>query len=976
MDREVGHSRLRSPAVLHIAPIVLIVVLGVGGYLLTSRTIRSDRDAAASRRAQVETVHTQEVLGRARAFLAGLADVLATQRRAGQATFATWASGTAAGVGLDDVLWVQSVPARDRRRYERRLGVPFRRLTPSGRLERAPAAASYLPVIFSSGTRPELRPGVDVASLPGLAGAIRDRASIFAVGASKPGLLGSEPGFYLLEAATYGPGPQTGGFLVAFVPKGWFTTTLGGDPRRLAISQGGTLIDGDIASVQASASFAMLGRRWRIDVAPDPPTALQSMLPWLALAWPVAAGGVVFLVGRAIALRRRAQHDVERIFELSLDLLAVIGFDGYYRRVNPAFERTLGYTRQELLSRPYADFLHPDDLEAARDVFAEIVRGREVTQFENRFICADGSARWLQWSARTVPEQGVIYGIARDVTDRRRVDAELREAQRTAEARGAALRVRVDEQAALRRVATLVARGVSSNAILDAVAAEVTGLLETDATTLVRYEPGDAAALLAVHGELGPRVPVGTRLPLNGESVVASVRRTGRPARLDRIDDSVGLMASRARETGIRSAVGAPISLEGRLWGGVFAAWAEREPPLPDVEGRMAEFTELVATAIANAESRAELRVHAEEQAALRRVATLVAHGVPPAAIFSAVAEEIAVIAPTDSVQIFRYESDGTAVAVATWSNLPERLEVGTRYAPGGENLPTIVLRTGRAARIDDASRTTGTPVPNIRRLGLRSAVGSPIVVEGRLWGVVVAATAQAQPIPPDTEQRVGGFTELVATAIANADSRAQLAASRARVVAAANEERRRIVRDLHDGAQQRLVHAVITLKLALRELGPRHDRVEALVREALDQASDANAELRELVHGILPGVLTSGGLRSGVDALVSRSSLPVAADVTPERFPPAIEATAYFVVSEALTNVVKHAGARHAEVKAAVDDGTLRLEVRDDGGGGADPRRGSGLTGLRDRVEALNGTIEIASAAGRGTSLVARIPI
>ena len=976
MDRVFRRSWFRSTGSLRVALPILTVLLGVGGYLLTSTTIRHDRDAAAARRAQVETVQAQEVLGRARAYVAGLANVLASEPTPGQARFARWASGTSASVGLDDVLWVQSVPHSERRPYERRLGIPITRLTASGRFERAPAAGSYLPATFTSRTRPELRPGVDVSNFPGLAAAIRDRATIFAVGASRPGSLGGEPGFYLLEAASFARGPHSRGYLVAFVPQGWFTTTLGGDPRLVTISQDGRRIEGELDSADATASFETLGRRWRIDVGREPPSELQSTLPWLAFSWPFAVAVIVFLVGRAITLRRRAQRDVERIFELSLDLLAIIGFDGQYRAVNPAFQRTLGYSPQELLFRPYSDFVHPEDLESSREAFADVVVGKEITQFENRFICADGSERWLEWSARPVPDQRVIYGIARDVTERRRVDAELREAQRTAEARGAELHVRVEEQAALRRVATLVARGVSSTTILDAVAAEVSGLLRTEATSLLRFEPDGAATVLAIRGEMVADTPVGTRFTPDAEGVAAAVLRTGRPARTETCGDVPGVVAARARELGIRSGVGAPISLEGRLWGGMFAAWTEPEPPLADAELRMAQFTELVATAIANAESRSELQVRAEEQAALRRVATLVGRGVSPAEIFSAVAEEVAVIGPTDAVHIYRYEPDGTAVAVATWSNLPEKMRLGTRHAVGGYNLPTVVLRTGRAARIDDTAQTTGSPAAIVRRLGIRSAVGSPIVVEGRLWGVVTAATAKPHPIPADTEQRIAGFTELVATAIANAESGAQLAASRARIVAAADETRRRVVRDLHDGAQQRLVHAVITLKLALRELEPHDGRAEALVSEALGHAENANSELRELVHGILPGVLTSGGLRAGVDALVSRSSVPVTVDVCPQRFPSAIEATAYFVASEALTNVIKHAHAQRAEVEAHVEDGTLRVEVRDDGVGGADPSHGSGLTGLKDRVEALGGTIEITSAAGGGTSLVARIPI
>jgi PAS domain S-box-containing protein len=194
--------------------------------------------------------------------------------------------------------------------------------------------------------------------------------------------------------------------------------------------------------------------------------------------------------------------------------------------------------------------------------------------------------------------------------------------------------------------------------------------------------------------------------------------------------------------------------------------------------------------------------------------------------------------------------------------------------------------------------------------------------------------------------------------------------------IMAAVEQRRRVVRDLHDGAQQRLVHAVITLKLALRELRHDDEKAREFVSEALDHAQQAISELRELVHGILPGVLTSGGLRAGVEDLMSHSSLPVTVDVATERFPPVIEATAYFVVSEALTNAVKYSRAQGAEVAAYAKEGLLRVEVRDDGIGGADPSRGSGLAGLADRVEALGGTIEITSPAGSGTSLVAKIPI
>ncbi len=230
------------------------------------------------------------------------------------------------------------------------------------------------------------------------------------------------------------------------------------------------------------------------------------------------------------------------------------------------------------------------------------------------------------------------------------------------------------------------------------------------------------------------------------------------------------------------------------------------------------------------------------------------------------------------------------------------------------------------------------------REMGLRSSAGAPIIVEGQVWGVVIAGTTAEEPLPADTEARLGSFTELVATAIANAEGRAALVASRARLVAAADESRRRIERDLRDEARQRLVHAVIVLKLALRALTRVDGKASELVAEALRHAEEANAELRELAHGILPGTLTRGGLRAGVAALVSRVSLPVRVDLRVERLPAGVEAAAYFVISEALTNVVKHAQARGAAVDARVECGELRVEVRDDGVGGARAGHGAGL--------------------------------
>jgi signal transduction histidine kinase len=261
-----------------------------------------------------------------------------------------------------------------------------------------------------------------------------------------------------------------------------------------------------------------------------------------------------------------------------------------------------------------------------------------------------------------------------------------------------------------------------------------------------------------------------------------------------------------------------------------------------------------------------------------------------------------------------------------------------------------------------------------IRKLGVHMSVGCPIVVEGQLWGAMVAASLQPGPLPPDTESRIAEFSELVATAVSNLHARSELAASRARIVAATDEERRRVVRDLHDGAQQRLIHTVITLKLARRAL-ERAEEAVPLVTEALQQAENATAELRELAHGILPAVLTRGGLPAGVEALASRMPIPVDLDVDVDRLPPAVEATAYFVVAEALTNVAKHAAARSASVGVRVAHETLEVEVLDNGIGGARPD-GTGLTGLADRLATVAGELRVETPLCGGTRVLATIPL
>jgi PAS domain S-box-containing protein len=669
----------------------------------------------------------------------------------------------------------------------------------------------------------------------------------------------------------------------------------------------------------------------------------------------------------------QSQSELDEFFDLALDLMAIVGFDGYVKRMNPAYERTLGYPLRELRSRPFLEFVHPEDRPSVRDQFREFGDGdNDVVGFEHRVICSDGSVRWLQWNWRTMPERGVIFAFGRDVTDRRRADAELREAHRMVEASRDELARLAEEQAALRRVATLVAHGTSPEELFTTVVLEVERVFPAEHAILCRYEPGATMTIVAISKGLADSFPVGSRWPLGNVSAV--VFETGRPARIDSYADLSDPGAATAfREVGVRSAVGTPVVVDGRLWGVMTLASTE---PLPAAtEARLVSFTELLATAIANAESRAGLARLAKEQAALRRVATLVARGTRPEELFTAVTEEIGRLLAVDLATMDRFEHDGTFVIVGTWGGGGKHPPVGSRWPLGGRNLGSRVFETGRPARIDNLAEAIG-PLPEvIREAGIRSAVGTPILVEGRLWGLMAAASSQEQPLPPGTEARLASFTELVATAIANAEARTEVAASRARIVAATDEERRRVVRDLHDGAQQRLVTTTMSLKMAQGAVQGGDADVPALLAEALDHAEQATVELRELAHGILPGALTRGGLRAGVAALASRMPVPIDIDVTLGRLPAAVEATAYFVVAEALTNVAKHARAGRAEVTARIEHGTLAVHVRDDGVGGARPD-GSGLLGLADRLAALDGKLRVDSPADSGTLVAAAIPL
>jgi PAS domain S-box-containing protein len=833
---------------------------------------------------------------------------------------------------------------------------------------------------------------------------------------------------------------------------------------------------------------------------------------------------------------------------MSPDLIVVAGFDGYFKRVNPAFVARLGYTEQEALTRPYLEFVHPDDRERTNARWNEIMEGETTVSFENRYVCKDGSYRSIEWTAAPVVEERLTYGVGRDVTERRQAETDLREA----EERNRAL---AEEQAALRRVATLVARGLPPTEIFAAVAEEIGRLVSIDGTRILRYEADGTATVIAGWSEsaaVPPELEIGARLALEGESVSKLVFLTGRPARIDSYADAAGPLSDPLQGAGVRSAVGAPIIVEGRLWG-VMAAGSTKHERLPaDTEARLTNFTELLATAIANAENGAQLARLAEEQAALRRVATLVALGTPPGELFAAVVEEVGRLLGAGLAGMARYESDDTVTVLATWAaegehggahplvpgpwpleggdlastiartgrpvriddyhgvpgriaafvrdelgigssvgspiavegrlwgalfvhskrthqplppdtesrltgfteliataiaNTQARAEVGrlaeeqsalrrvatlvareasptevfsavteelgrllgadiaalVRLEPGntaivvacwsegeGDEVPvgtlipledegvaSMILRTGLPVRTDSTKHASGVVAALVRRLGVTSTVGAPIVVEGRMWGGMSVSSRQPEPLPPDTESRIADFAELVATAIANAEARTALTASRARVVAAADETRRRIERDLHDGIQQRLVSLGLELRLAESTAPAELEEARRTIGRVAGQLDGVTEELREISRGIHPAILSEGGLGPALRTLARRSAIPIAfGGVVDQRLPERIEVAAYYVVSEALANATKHAHASRIDIEATARENSLQLSIRDDGVGGADPARGSGLVGLRDRVEALGGTIDVESPVGVGTAVVVALPL
>ncbi|GAA4244554.1 sensor histidine kinase [Dactylosporangium darangshiense] len=428
----------------------------------------------------------------------------------------------------------------------------------------------------------------------------------------------------------------------------------------------------------------------------------------------------------------------------------------------------------------------------------------------------------------------------------------------------------------------------------------------------------------------------------------------------------------------------AALPLRGRLEPGTLLVPADLpEPTLRRLRDQVVPALDALLSAAHDGElmsislrtSRDELRAPAEEQAALRRVATLVGRGVAPSEIFAAVAMETARLLDADASRLLRYEAPGTVTVIAEFSKPGVETLLGRRLAIAG-GATEMVYRTSRPARVDTYQDRAGPLAALARDEGLHSSVAAPILVDGRLWGTMVVLWARHEAPPAGAEYRLAEFTELLATAVGNAESRAELTASRARIVVAADDARRRIERDLHDGVQQRLVALGLDLRAAEALVPQGLDELKARLSDTTDGLTGVFKDLQEIARGIHPAILSQGGLGPALKALALRCPIPVELNLgTQRRLPERVEVAAYYIVSEALTNATKHAHASAIVVDVETRSQMLVLSIRDNGIGGADPRLGSGLVGLADRVEALGGHLHVASPLGGGTSLRVELP-
>jgi signal transduction histidine kinase len=527
------------------------------------------------------------------------------------------------------------------------------------------------------------------------------------------------------------------------------------------------------------------------------------------------------------------------------------------------------------------------------------------------------------------------------------------------------LRAMSEEQTALLRVAGLVARNRSETELFDAVAEEASQLLDNVGTVLARLDGDGTPRVVASHGSLAA-VEAQLEFSYRDNGTAAQILRTTRPARVEDGDTRSSVLWSDCA-SGPASLVSVPVIVQGRLWG-MLSAMDESGPLPPWTEQRLEKFAEFVAAAIAANDARSSMEQLAGEQASLLTVAEAVARGIALQDVFAIIAMEASNVLDQVATSLMQYDAQGFATAVSVCRS---PAPVGLRVPPDAHGIGDV-FRTGRSIRVESFEETNLADVA--RTLGVLSGVAVPIAVEGRIWGTLTASSS-GPPLAAEVEERLEKFAALTAVAIANAQNKEQLIASRSRVQAAADEARRRVQRDVHDGAQQQLIQTVLALKMA-RAAAKRGDATEDLITEALGYAARATSELRDLVHGILPVSLSRGGLRAGLESLIADLPVPVQLEFDAPRCPSKTEVTAYFVIAESLTNVVKHARANRIVVGVRIEGDRLVVTIADDGIGGADPARGSGMIGLSDRLQALGGELSFKSPPGVGTVLRASLPI
>jgi PAS domain S-box-containing protein len=687
------------------------------------------------------------------------------------------------------------------------------------------------------------------------------------------------------------------------------------------------------------------------------------------------------LVATAIA-NTEARDDLRKSDELYRRAIAQAGAVPYlydyaedrYTFIGEGIEELTGYTSAEFTPSAWGKMIEETILlgEQAGLTNDEAVRRTRSGEFP-RWRCDQlittraGESRWVSDASveilgRDGRSIGAI-GMLQDITERKRTEEEM---SRLA-----------DEHAALRQVATLIAGEARPAEVFSAVAKEVAQVLDVPLTAVVRYEPEGMATQVGVWGRENP-FPIGTSWMLDDKSVSGLVSRTGRPARVSDYSEVAGAISTTlAREAAIRTAVGVPILVDGRPWGVMMALSTEQRELPADTEARLAAFTELIATAIANIQARDDLRDLADEQAALRRVATLVARGTDPAAVFEAVCAETGKLIGATSVNLVHFTSDGFNLTMAGWSLRDTHVPTGTRLPLDADTINGLIQRTVAPARFDSYEDSSGELATVIKQRGIRSEIGAPVIVEGHVWGALIAGTDGDEPLPGGAELRVARFAELIATAVSNATTRSELIASRARIVAASDEARRRIERNLHDGTQQRLVALGLDLQAVRTSIPAELQGVRSGLERSESEIEAVLEDVRELSRGLHPALLSRGGLRPSLRALARKSPIKVSLDINVDKRPAEpIETAVYYVVSEALTNASKHSQASKISVAVATAGDVLRATIEDDGIGGAEASAGSGLVGLIDRVEAIGGRFALDSPPTDGTRISIELPL